>query len=563
VTVLIDFSKYHRYDELVTDLKRLHEAYPQLTRLYSIGKSYEGRDLWVIEVTNTATGAHETKPGYYVDGNLHAGEVTGTACALYFAWYLLTNYGRDEEVTRLVDATAFYILPRVSPDGAEFYLTSPNFLRSTVRPYPFEEPQDGLQVQDLDGDGLILQMRVPDPDGEWKVSTRDPRLLIPRLPHEFGGQYYRLLQEGTIQNYNGVEIKAAPSRWGLDMNRQFPVNWEPDAKQAGAGPYPLSEPETKAVAEFLLDRKNIVGGQSFHTTTGIILRPSSFATDEKMTPKDRIAWNTIGKIGEDLTGYPCVSVYDGYAYDKEKPIKGAFLDWCYENLGLMIFSTELWDLRVRAGLDRVPFLTPFKTRDAEEEGLAMLAFNDKELAGEGFVSWYDFDHPQLGKVQLGGWRMKDTLQNAPLRFLKAEAHKNTLFLVKHAGASPRLEIASAKAEHLGDGVYKVEVVLKNRGYLPTNVTEKAKAVKAVKPITVELGLPEGGNVVLGKAKEEAGHLEGRIVSPAGFYPGSTINAREKRLEWIVTAPAGGDLTVTAVSEKAGTAAVTLSLKAEV
>jgi hypothetical protein len=563
VTVQIDFNKYHRYDELVSDLQRLHEAYPHLSRLYSIGSSLEGRDLWLIEVNNAATGDHNDKPGYYVDGNLHAGEVTGTACALYFAWHLLTNYGKDAEITRLVDTNAFYILPRVSPDGAEFYLTTPNMLRSSVRPYPFEEEQDGLQSQDLDGDGMILQMRVPDPDGEWKVSTKDPRLMLPRLPHEFGGEYYRLLMEGMVQNFDGVEVKAAPSRWGLDMNRQFPVNWEPEAKQPGAGPYPLSEPETKAVAEFILNQKNIVGGQSFHTTTGIILRPSSFVTDEKMAPKDRTAWTTIGRIGEELTGYPCVSVHDGFAYDKNKPIYGAFLDWCYENLGLMIFSTELWDLRVRAGLDRVPFLTPFKTRDAEAEGLALLAFNDRELAGEGFVNWYDFDHPQFGKVQLGGWRMKDTLQNAPRRFLKAEAHKNALFLVKHAAASPHIVIDRATATHLGDGVYKVEVVVKNGGYLPTCVTEKAKTVKAVKPVTVELALPEGAELVLGKAKEEIGHLDGRIPAAGMFYPGNNINNRAKRLEWIVKATNGGDLGVKAVSEKAGKAVATVALQAEV
>ncbi|MDB4894778.1 MAG: putative carboxypeptidase, partial [Firmicutes bacterium] len=313
----IDFSKYHRYDELVQHMRDLVGAHPGLARMYSIGKSFEGRDLWAVEITNHETGDHNDKPGYYIDGNLHAGEVTGTAAALYTIWYLLTNYGTDSEITRLVDTTSFYILPRVSPDGAEFYLTTPHFLRSSVRPYPFTEEQDGLQGEDLDGNGLILQMRLPDPDGEWQVSAKDARLMIPRLPHEYGGQYYRIYTEGVIKNYDGVEIKAAAPRWGLDMNRQFPVGWEPEAKQAGAGPYPLSEPETRAIAEFLLNQKNITGGQSYHTSTGIILRPSSFRSDEKMDPKDRMAFKAIGKIGEELTSYPCASVYDGFAYQKD------------------------------------------------------------------------------------------------------------------------------------------------------------------------------------------------------------------------------------------------------
>lgn len=563
MTVAIDFSKYHRYDELVQHMQDLVAEYPGLARLYSIGKSHEGRDLWLVEVTNHATGDHGEKPGFYIDGNLHAGEVTGATCALYTIWYLLTQYGQNDEVTRLLDTTSFYILPRVSPDGAELYLTSPYFLRSSTRPYPFEEEQDGLYPADIDGDGLILQMRVPDPDGEWKVSARDPRLMLPRLPYEQGGAYYRLYQEGLVRNGDGVELKAAPPRWGLDLNRQFPVGWEPEAKQSGAGPYPLSEPETKAVAEFLLKQTNITGGQSFHTTTGIILRPSSFRPDAKMNPKDRAAFTAIGKAGEELTGYPCASVYDGFAYDKESPIKGVFLDWCYDNLGLLLYSTELWDLRVRVGNDRVPFLDPYKDRDLEEEGLRMLRWNDRELAGEGFVPWRDFDHPQLGRVQLGGWRMKDLLQNAPPQFLKAEAHKNLLFTLRHAAALPHLAIEKATAAHLGDAIYRVEVVVKNRGYLPTHVTEMAKQNKTAKPVTVELTLPQGAELVLGKVKEEAGHLDGRVVPNAiPFYPGNASGSREKRLEWIVRAPTGGDLIIRAAAPKAGSQSCTVALRPE-
>ncbi len=561
MTVQIDFAKYHRYDELVQHLQELVAAYPDLSRLYSIGKSYEGRDLWMVEITNHQTGVHSDKPGYYIDANIHAGEVTGTACALYTIWYLLDRYGSDAEVTHLVDTTSFYILPRVSPDGAEKYLTTPYFLRSSVRPYPFEEEQDGLYPEDIDGNGLILQMRVPDPDGEWKVSEKDVRLLIPRLPHEYGGQYYRVFSEGLIRNFDGVEINFAPARWGLDMNRQFPVGWEPEAKQPGAGPYPLSEPETRAVAEFLLNQKNISGGQSYHTTTGIILRPSSLRPDEKMNPKDRTAFQAIGRIGTELTGYPCASVYDGFAYQKDNPIKGVFLDWTYDNLGMLLYSTELWDLRVRAGNDRVPFLEPLKDRDPEAEGLRMLAWNDRELAGKGFVNWSDFDHPQLGKVQLGGWRMKDVLQNAPPQFLQSEAHKNAMFTFKHAGAAPRVEVTRSAVESLGGGVFRVEVVVRNRGYLPTNVTEMAKQNKTAKPVTAELTLPAGAELVLGKVKEDLGHLDGRILTGGGFYPGNASANRDKRMEWIIKAPAGGDLVVQVVSEKAGRRSVTLTLRA--
>ena len=90
--------------------------------------------------------------------------------------------------------------PRLNPDGAEWALADvPRIIRSSTRPYPYdEEPVGGLRREDIDGDGRVLTMRVPDPNGPWKVSERDPRLMVRRDPTETGGRYYRLLPEGVI-----------------------------------------------------------------------------------------------------------------------------------------------------------------------------------------------------------------------------------------------------------------------------------------------------------------------------------------------------------------------------
>ena len=108
----------------------------------------------------------------------------------------------------------FYVVPRVNPDGAEAGLADGRFRRSSVRPYPREEPQDGLHRDDVDGDGRVLFMRMPDPNGSWKPHPDDPRLLIARRPDDVSGDFYRVLPEGTIQNWDGVTIsdRAAVSR---------------------------------------------------------------------------------------------------------------------------------------------------------------------------------------------------------------------------------------------------------------------------------------------------------------------------------------------------------------
>lgn len=241
---------FHLYDELTRYLQMVAAEYPHLTRLRSIGKSYQGRDIWVMALTQENTGPAEEKPGYWIDANIHAGEVTGGATCLYTIQYLVTRYGADDQVTRLLDAHALYIAPRLTPDGTEHYLTTPDIPRSSVRLYPFADERGGLSPEDIDGNGLILEMRVRDPKGAWKVSEHDSRLMRPREFHEQGGVYYHRFVEGRVRDFNGYTMRDAPPRFGLDLNRNFPHGWAPEGTQKGAGPFPVSEPETRAVADF-------------------------------------------------------------------------------------------------------------------------------------------------------------------------------------------------------------------------------------------------------------------------------------------------------------------------
>ena len=132
---------------------------------------------------------------------MHASEVAASAAALYLLHTLVSKYGKVKDITRALDTRAFYIVPRVNPDGAEWALAErPRVIRSSTRPYPYdEEPVDGLLAEDIDHDGRILFMRVPDPNGAWKAHPREPRLLVRRDPAEVGGKYYRVLPEGATE----------------------------------------------------------------------------------------------------------------------------------------------------------------------------------------------------------------------------------------------------------------------------------------------------------------------------------------------------------------------------
>ncbi|MDP2871899.1 MAG: M14 family metallopeptidase [Bacillota bacterium] len=551
---------YPVYQEIAGFLEQCATAHPELCTVYSIGRSHGGRDILCCELTARATGPGRDKPAYHLDANHHAGEVTGSAAALYTIWYVLTRYGQDEAVTRLLDEQVLYVVPRVAVDGAEVYLTTPEMMRSSVRLYPEAEEKEGLYAADIDSDGHILTMRQEDPNGSWKVSAKDDRLMIRRAPGESGGQYYRLYVEGLIRDYDGVSVRPAPAKWGLDFNRNYPGTWAPEHVQAGAGPYPGSEPEVRSIIEFVAAHPNIVGAMSHHTMGGMVLRPHCAKPDEKLPRGDVAVLKALSEIGDRLIGYPTWSIYEEFTVDKDRPPVGSWMDWMYDLNGVLPLATELWDMNQHAGLPkRKPKeMMELSSDEIEAVGLAQLTWNDRVLAGTGFVRWRQFRHPQLGPVELGGWLPKTVRQNPPPGLLEGECHRATVFTLAHAAVAPRLRITSCEAEGIGTGadgktLYKVTAVLENQGYLPTNVTQQAIVMKTAKPLQVRLSAPDGGELafVSGKARTEPDHLPGHAVglSAHGFLSGAPEG--RKRLEWAVKARPGQVLRIEAGSDKCG------------
>ena len=551
----VSYGEYLKYEGLTEALYGFAEEHPGLCSVYSIGKSYEGREIWLAEISAGGPASAFEKPAFWIDGNTHAGEVTGSMAALYLIETLLVGYGRDEHVTRLLDEQTFYILPRLSPDGAERYLTTPYNLRATLRPWPEPEPQPGLHPEDVNGDGHIVQMRVEDPNGEWRASEKDGRLMVPRAPDddEPDGAYYRIYREGTFQDYDGFRREIPPPLYGLDMNRQYPYEWREESDERGAGPYPLSEPEARAQVDFLLAHKNIYGVHTYHTFCGAILRPYSNKPDSELPERDLAVYKALGDRGTEITGYPNISVYHDFTYEPGKYITGAFDDWAYSYYGVFAFTIEFWSAAESAGVEVTDFIEFFRN-PPEEARLKMLSWNDAELAGEGFVEWTPFDHPQLGRVEIGGWKSKFTVQNPPPHLLEAECEKLCRFALSHARTRPLLR-ADLETEELSPGVRRLRLTVENTGFLPTNVTKVAADKKLVKPVTVKLDLPEGVELVSGKHETELGHLAGRSALLGNRWKDPTFfnglpSDYAVRPEWVIRGE--GPIGVEVMSEKAGT-----------
>src|SRR6478735_7636796 len=203
------FDRYLRYDELVAWLQETADAHPDLVALETYGRSHEGRDLWLVTITDTTAGAADTKPAHWVDGNIHAVEVTASAAACYLIDRLVSGFAAgDATVVEALRTRTFYVVPRVNPDGAEWVLGDrPKFRRSSTRPWPWGEARawHGLHIEDVDGDGRILNMRVPDPHGAWMPHADDARLMVPVPPTGAppDAARYRMLSEGTVDGYDG------------------------------------------------------------------------------------------------------------------------------------------------------------------------------------------------------------------------------------------------------------------------------------------------------------------------------------------------------------------------
>lgn len=552
------YDHYYKYDEVKSNLEYFANTYPKLAKLDVNLVTEEGRNQYVITLTNTETGEALSKPALYIDGNIHAGEVTSTMCAMHTIDYLLTNYGSDEEVTKLLDTTAFYVIPRVTPDGSEKYLTTPYSLRSAPREYNVEK--GGVTSEDLDDDGVIRMMRIPTPYGAWKKDPDNKDGMVLRTPSDVEGEFYDIYQEGQLESYDGDEnLKQKKPEWGLDFNRNFPLGWFPDSRQPGAGKYPLSNPENKALVDFALAHPNIGGAAIGHTSGGMLLYPPG-TRPEKSAPKlDMDCLKAIAKMGEEELGYVSMNIFDSFMSDQEHYDSGAFDDWFYQSQGVPAYTMEFWDISSKAGMPRLWNGKPEDIKTSMERFNKVYAWI-KENAPQYYSEWKEFDHPTFGKVEIGGINFKFTIQNPPEDMLLDECEHDTKFNIRFAKSLPSVKVDSVTSKKVSDNIYEVTALVGNHGYLPTNLTEEANSLKVSKPVSVSI---KGGEILSGKEVEEIGNLAGYSGTFTGAFYGTIqtfSNAlAKKKLKWIVKASENAEVTVSVSQEKAGSDSKTITL----
>lgn len=533
----IDFAHYHTYDETVGLLRGWAAKYPDLVDLYSVGQSLEGREIWQMTIANRRRLKHTDRPAFFIEGGRHAGEISGTEATLYFINHVLTRYGSDPDITALVDTKTLYAKPMNNPDGASLYHLTAQTLRSTVRPH--DSDGDGLldedAGEDLDGDGLLRQMRRFVGKGKGNA-VKDPKdakgRAMRRVPDGQGD--YELYSEGIDSDGDGRYNEDGIG--GLDLHRNYPENWRPMREetgrgytQGGAGEYPLSEPETRAVFLFLLTHPNVAIVQSLDTAVPMILRgPSTSPSEESMFPSDLELIRKFDQKGLEVTGYPWAGdTYFVYATRggpnpitgepaRPTPLFGHGPDFGYLWYGSVWYGNEIWNGGRFIDYDK----------DGRHDEWEVLRWYDENRAGKGdFREWTAFEHPALGRVEIGGFNPKFYGQNPPADLIETWARNEAMFNVYLAQQLPQVRIVSAAAKPSPTaGEFDVEMTVTNEGRMPTAL-EIAQRVKIVRPDTCA--------VRLGKGQELAPPAAGQPRQQASVEIGWLKPGETKRAAWRV------------------------------
>lgn len=479
--VKMQWDRYHDNAQITDFCKKLAAAYPELVRFESIGKSYEGRDILMLSVTDFKHGNPDRKPGFYIDGNIHSNELQGSEISMYTAWYLAENYYSVPFIKELLQDKIFYIAPTINPDSRDYFIYQPNTPHSSrTGRRPFDNDGDGLIAEDLyddlDGDGNIVMMRRKSPSGQWKADPDFPARMIRVAPSEVG-EYEMLGFEGIDNDGDGQVNEDITGTY--DPNRDWGWNWQPNYIQWGALFYPGTLPETRAVKDFILKHPNIAGAQSYHNYGGMLLRGPGAASDEAYyNGSDVRIYDALAKVGEKvLPGYKYMVIHkDLYT------VYGGEIDFLSLGRGIFTFSNEL--------------MTGYKMFNSKSENNRQSqeyhAFDKYLLFGDAYVDWKPFDHPQFGPIEIGGAK-KNYFRNHPGFLLLEEAHRNMAFTLYHAYHMPKLEIIDIRVEELSSKVHTITATIMNKRMIPTHSAHDIK-YKIERPDHIIL---EGMEVIAG------------------------------------------------------------------
>jgi hypothetical protein len=485
-------GQYQSSAQLSTRLKALTGRYGTLANLQSIGKSRGGKDVWLLTV---GRGTATQKPAIAIVAGVQGTHLAGTELAVQLAEKLLAASGQDS-VARLLDSKTFYIFPSMNPDAQEQFVAKPRYER-TGNGADTDDDRDGRlnedPFEDLNKDGLITQVRVEDPTGTFISSKEDPRVLVKADPAKSETGRYLVISEGTDNDKDGAFNEDGAGGVALDKNFTFDYPFF----TPGSGEMPVTEPENRALLDFLYKAPNVYAVFTFGPYNNLSEAPKF---DRAKTTK-RIITGVLEKdapVGDQVS-----KLYNTQTALKDAPslppTKGNFAQTAYYHYGRFSFSTPGWWVpKAAAPADTTKGKSPAKPSDNDD--VKFLKWADANNLRDVFINWQPIEHPDFPgrKAEVGGIAPFVKL-NPPVSFLNDIADKHLKFMTAFVRQMPVIDVVNLQTEALSGGLTRVTAQVINRGLLPTG-SEIGDRVRFVPKMKIELRTGNGQTVVSGRKR---------------------------------------------------------------
>lgn len=458
-------SQYQDHKQILQKAETLGRQYPDLCLAKSLVNTMGGNDIWLITV---GTGIKDNKPGVAVIGGIDGKYLLGRELAMGFAENLLKNSG-DTDIKRLLDKVTFYVFPDVSPDASAQFFSEVKYERN-INSRTTDDDKDFVfdedPCEDLNKDGFITLIRIKDPAGNYIESDEDKRIMVQADISKGQTGDYLVYSEG-IDNDKDENLNE-DGAGGVNFNRNFTYNYEEFGINAGL--YPVSEPETRALADFLYDRFNIYAVFSFGPQDNlgqpmkIQEQPSSMQNQpQKIAPETGMNRRERGRITSILKTDEQINKLVSDKYHEITGMKGSppaisepgnFMEWAYFHYGRYSFSTPGWWLSVEKG---------------KNPAAAFLKFAEKNKLNDVFIPWTEITHPDFSgkKTEVGGIKPY-ALINPPSDTIGDLILSHYNFVTAIASMHPELEFLDLKVENAGENIFRLSLKVHNKGVFATN-----------------------------------------------------------------------------------------------
>lgn len=458
-------GQYRDHAAISRKAAELARQYPDLCSVKSLVKTAGGKEIWLITI---GTGNRDSKPGVAIAGGIDGRYIPGREITLGFAENILKS-SAESDIRELLGKITFYVFPDVSPDASDQFFSGLKYERS-INSRTTDDDRDFLfdedPCEDLNKDGIISLIRIKDPAGNYIESNEDKRIMIPADISKGQTGNYFVYSEGTDNDKDGRFNEDGAG--GVSFNRNLTYNYEEFGPNSGL--YPVSEPETRAVVDFLYDRFNIFAVFAFgpQDNLGQPMKASerqgaaqgqsqNQPADQGMMRRENRKITSIQKTDEIVNKLVSDKYHEMTGLKGAPPVvaePGNFMEWAYFHYGRYSFSSPGW------------WLSAEKEKSTEA---SYLNFADKAGIKDAFIPWTPVTHPDFpGKAVEAGGIKPFSLIVPPPDSLVNLISSHFKFIAAVSAMHPELEFLDVKTEDEGENIFRLTLKVHNKGILATN-----------------------------------------------------------------------------------------------